>query len=80
MTCQGWREWMSADLDGEARDEEIEAVRAHLTRCAECRRIRETRYPDGLPTGEAVITTGSARQPELTGPGLFVSPEKTANQ
>ena len=24
----------------------------------ECRRIRETRYPDGLPTGEAVITTG----------------------
>jgi len=23
-----------------------------------CRRIRETRYPDGLPTGEAVITTG----------------------
>jgi O-acetyl-ADP-ribose deacetylase len=25
---------------------------------AECRRIRETRYPDGLPTGQAVITTG----------------------
>jgi len=25
---------------------------------AECRRIRETRYPEGLPTGEAVITTG----------------------
>jgi O-acetyl-ADP-ribose deacetylase (regulator of RNase III) len=25
---------------------------------AACRRIRETRYPDGLPTGEAVITTG----------------------
>ena len=24
----------------------------------ECRRIRETRYPGGLPTGEAVITTG----------------------
>jgi O-acetyl-ADP-ribose deacetylase (regulator of RNase III) len=24
----------------------------------ECRRIRETRYPDGLPTGEAVITSG----------------------
>jgi O-acetyl-ADP-ribose deacetylase (regulator of RNase III) len=24
---------------------------------AECRRIRETRYPGGLPTGEAVITT-----------------------
>jgi Predicted phosphatase homologous to the C-terminal domain of histone macroH2A1 len=23
-----------------------------------CRRIRETQYPDGLPTGEAVITTG----------------------
>ena len=23
----------------------------------ECRDIRETRYPDGLPTGEAVITT-----------------------
>ena len=25
---------------------------------AECRRIRETQYPQGLPTGEAVITTG----------------------
>jgi O-acetyl-ADP-ribose deacetylase (regulator of RNase III) len=25
---------------------------------AECRRIRETQYPNGLPTGEAVITTG----------------------
>lgn len=24
---------------------------------AECRRIRETRFPSGLPTGEAVITT-----------------------
>ena len=24
---------------------------------AECRQIRETRYPDGLPVGEAVITT-----------------------
>ena len=24
----------------------------------ECRRIRETIYPDGLPTGQAVITTG----------------------
>ena len=25
---------------------------------AECRRIREMRFPGGLPTGEAVITTG----------------------
>jgi O-acetyl-ADP-ribose deacetylase (regulator of RNase III) len=25
---------------------------------AACRRIRETGYPDGLPTGKAVITTG----------------------
>lgn len=25
---------------------------------AECREIRRTRYPEGLPTGEAVITTG----------------------
>jgi len=25
---------------------------------AACREIRKTRYPDGLPTGEAVITTG----------------------
>lgn len=25
---------------------------------AECRRLRSTRYPEGLPTGEAVITTG----------------------
>ncbi len=24
---------------------------------AECRRLRETRYPDGLPTGEAAATT-----------------------
>src|SRR5690348_8210295 len=24
----------------------------------ECREIRSTQYPDGLPTGEAVITTG----------------------
>jgi O-acetyl-ADP-ribose deacetylase len=24
----------------------------------ECRRLRDTRYPEGLPTGEAVITTG----------------------
>jgi len=24
----------------------------------ECREIRSTRYPDGLPAGEAVITTG----------------------
>ncbi len=24
----------------------------------ECKKIRETKYPDGLPTGEAVITTG----------------------
>jgi O-acetyl-ADP-ribose deacetylase len=24
----------------------------------ECRRIRQTEYPDGLPTGKAVITTG----------------------
>ncbi|HVF57043.1 MAG TPA: O-acetyl-ADP-ribose deacetylase [Pyrinomonadaceae bacterium] len=26
----------------------------------ECREIRRTRYPEGLPTGEAVITTGGA--------------------
>ena len=25
---------------------------------AECKKIRETTHPDGLPTGEAVITTG----------------------
>ena len=25
---------------------------------AECRRLREERYPDGLPTGQAVATTG----------------------
>ncbi len=25
---------------------------------AECREIRRTQYPDGLPTGEAVLTTG----------------------
>jgi O-acetyl-ADP-ribose deacetylase len=27
---------------------------------AECRRIRATRWPDGLPTGQAVATTGGA--------------------
>lgn len=27
---------------------------------AECRKIRETEYPKGLPTGKAVITTGGA--------------------
>lgn len=26
----------------------------------ECREIRRTRYPDGLPTGEAVVTTAGA--------------------
>lgn len=26
----------------------------------ECRRIRETRFPEGLPTGEAVATTGGS--------------------
>ena len=26
----------------------------------ECRLIRETQYPDGLPTGQAVITTGGS--------------------
>jgi O-acetyl-ADP-ribose deacetylase (regulator of RNase III) len=25
---------------------------------AECKKIRETRYPDGLPTGQSVATTG----------------------
>ena len=25
---------------------------------AACRKIRESKYPDGLPAGEAVITTG----------------------
>jgi O-acetyl-ADP-ribose deacetylase len=27
---------------------------------AECKRLREERYPDGLPTGEAVATTAGA--------------------
>ncbi len=27
---------------------------------AECRKLREKRYPNGLPTGEAVITTGGS--------------------
>jgi len=31
---------------------------------AECREIRRTRFPEGLPTGEAVITTGG-RLPAL---------------
>src|SRR3954469_12851615 len=28
---------------------------------AECRELRATRYPDGLPTGQAVATTAGAR-------------------
>ena len=27
----------------------------------ECKRIRETEWPDGLPTGKAVITSGRRR-------------------
>ena len=29
----------------------------------ECKKIRATKYPDGLPTGEAVITTGGSCRP-----------------
>jgi O-acetyl-ADP-ribose deacetylase len=49
---------------------------------AECREIRRTRYPDGLPTGEAVITTAGelpARHVIHTvGPVKGVDPEREA--
>src|ERR1700680_3994060 len=32
----------------------------------ECRRIRETEYPHGLPTGHTVITTGGRPPPRPT--------------
>lgn len=31
----------------------------------ECKKIREDRYPDGLPTGKAVITTGGKLEPKV---------------
>ena len=33
---------------------------------AECKEIRRTRYPDGLPTGEVVLTTGGLLAARLT--------------
>jgi anti-sigma factor RsiW len=38
MTCDDLREWQSAELDGEARPAEREAVRRHLETCPACRR------------------------------------------
>lgn len=40
MNCQALREWLSADLDGEASAAEQAAVREHLAACAGCRRAR----------------------------------------
>jgi anti-sigma factor RsiW len=38
MTCEELREWQSAELDGETRPAEREAVRRHLETCPACRR------------------------------------------
>lgn len=40
MTCRELQEWISAELDGEARPAERQAVSRHLVACAECRRAR----------------------------------------
>jgi O-acetyl-ADP-ribose deacetylase (regulator of RNase III) len=46
-------------LGGAGVDGAIHRAGGHAI-LAECREIRRTRYPDGLPTGEAVITTAGA--------------------
>ena len=38
MECEGIKESLSAFLDGELTEEESSAVRAHLERCADCRK------------------------------------------
>jgi predicted anti-sigma-YlaC factor YlaD len=59
LRCEGWREILSARLDGEARAEEAGAAQRHLDSCLDCRnwlnaaaavnrRIR-TRVVTGLP-------------------------------
>jgi anti-sigma factor RsiW len=40
MTCEQVREWMSAEMDGEAGDEMRRSVREHLADCAACRQDR----------------------------------------
>jgi anti-sigma factor RsiW len=49
MRCEELREWLSADLDGEARGVERAAVREHLAACPECRRARAA--AEGLRDG-----------------------------
>src|SRR3954453_5096866 len=48
-----------------------------------CRDLRRTRYPDGLPTGEAVITTGGRLQAQYVihtvGPIYGRDPEREAH-
>lgn len=41
MSCEQYREIISAAMDGEADEEELMALRAHLEECPECRAYRE---------------------------------------
>lgn len=41
MSCEKYRELISADLDGELNKEEREVLEKHLSDCAECRRLAE---------------------------------------
>src|SRR5258708_6774799 len=50
---------------------------------AECREIRRTRFPEGLPTGEAVITTGGKVGPPYvnsTGGPIYGEGHRTGSQ
>jgi anti-sigma factor RsiW len=70
MTCDELREWQSAELDGETRPAEREAVRRHLETCPECRRARAAAvalrtgltqavypWPDAEASDEQVLAT-----------------------
>jgi anti-sigma factor RsiW len=70
MTCDDLREWLSAELDGEARPAEREAVRRHRETCPACRRARTAAvalrtgltqatcsWPDAEASDEQVLAT-----------------------
>jgi O-acetyl-ADP-ribose deacetylase (regulator of RNase III) len=52
VNAANWTLLGGGGVDGAIHEEGGPAI------LAECREIRRMRYPDGLPTGEAVITTG----------------------